>query len=150
MNDVIAALTDLWSAAASGGTLDGVQVHDGPQVNSDPSPEWLFTGYDGAEGSEYVEGATVEQDLMTFVRGKQETVEVKCAVVVVRGDTDMAAARVRAFEILGAAETLLRNDMTLGGVVMHAWVALATYVPIQTERGAKVRIWFTVNYQAQF
>lgn len=151
INAVILALTAKWQAlAVPAGTLEGVQVADGPQVNSDPSSEWLFVGYDGAEGSEFAEGAVAEQTLMTFAKGKQETPEIKCAAVAVRGDPDIASARQRALAIMSAAEDALRNDMTLGGLVMHAYVSTITYIPTQTDRGAKARVWFTVTYQAQF
>lgn len=148
---VILALTAQWQAlAVTAGTLEGVQVVDGPQVNSDPSTEWLFVGYDGAEGSEFAEGATAEQTLLTFSKGKAESPEIKCSAVVVRGDTEMPSARQRAFAIMSAAEDALRNNMTLGGLVMHAYVSTITYIPTQTDRGAKARVWFTVTYQAQF
>lgn len=146
---VIRALTTKWQALMTT-SLAGVQVVDGPQVNSDPSPEWLFVGYDGAEGSEFAEGAVLEQSLQTFAKGKQESGEVKCAVVVVRGDPNIVEARQRAFTILSVAENALRNDMTLSGSVMHAYVSASTYIPTQATEGAKVRVWFTVSYQAQF
>lgn len=148
---VILALVAKWQAlAVPAGTLAGVVVADGPQVTDDPSPEWLFVGYDGAETSEFAEGSVIEQDLLTFAKGKQESGEIKCAAVAVRGDTDISAARLRALAIVSAAENALRDDIYLGGAVMQAFVSTVTYIPTQTTAGAKVRVAFTVSYQASF
>lgn len=148
---VILALTAKWTAlAVPAGALEGVQVADGPQVNADPSAEWLFVGWDGSETSETVEAAVAEQDLMTFARGKKEGGEVKCAAIAVRGDTDIVAARQRALTVVSVAKNALKVDMPLGGAVMHAFVSEITYIPSQTDKGAKVRAVFTVVYQAQF
>lgn len=144
---VIVALAAAFSAA---GPLAGVRVVDGPQVTADPSAEWLFVGFDGAETSEHTEGAFSEQDLMTFARGKKEDAEIKCAAVAVRGDTDIVQVRQRALAIMSAAEDVVRADMTIGGLVMHAFVSSINYIPSQTDRGVKARVVFTVKYQAQF
>lgn len=148
---VILALVAKWQAlAVPAGTLDGVRVVDGPQVDSDPSPEWLFVGHTGGGPDDTTEAVTVEQTLMGFLKTKQEAGEVRCSAIVVRGDTDIAAARLRALAIVSAAETALRNDMPLGGLVMHSFVSGIAYTPQQTDSGAKVRVVFTVTYQAQF
>lgn len=149
IDPVILALFAKWTALTET-VLAGVRVADGPQVNSEPSTEWLFVGYDGAETSEFVEGAVVEQDLITFARGKKEGGEVKCGIVAIRGDPDIVACRQRALTIMSVVENSIRTDMTLGGAVMHAYVSAISYIPSQPDKGAKVRVVFTVTYQAQF
>lgn len=147
---VILALTAKWQAlSVPAGTLDGVRVVDGPQVTEDASQEWLFVGFDGAERGDSGEGATAEQSLMAFLKTKQEDAEIRCGVVVVRGDDNVPAARLRALAITSAAENALRLDMPLGGLVMHSFISGISYTPLQTDHGAKVRVVFTVNYQAQ-
>lgn len=141
-------LTAMWQAAMST-TLTGVQVVDGPQADSDPSNEWLFVAYDGDRPDEGNEAATAEQDLMTFARGKQEAGSISCAATARRGDTDLPAARSRAFAVLSAAEDLLRADMQLGGLVMHAYVSDHQYIPFQSTSGCKARVVFTVTYLTQ-
>ena len=143
---VCLALTAMWQAAP---TLAGVQVVDGPQVNGDASSSWLFVGSDGGEPADDVEAAVAEQSFMAFARTKQEDAEVTCAAVVVRGDTDIPAARAAANAILSAAEDLLRADLLLGGLVMKSHISAYRYIPVQTQAGAKVRIVFTVTYLAQ-
>lgn len=140
---VILALTTLWDP------LTDVQVVDGPQANSDPSSKWLFVGSNGDEPDETMEAALVEQSLAGFARVKFEDGQVTCAAVAVSADTDIAARRADAYAVLSAAEDLLRADMQLGGLVMHAFVSAHTYMPVITQAGAKVRVVFTVTYKAQ-
>jgi hypothetical protein len=141
---VCLALTAMWTTA-----LTGVQVADGPQVNSDPSIDWLFVGFNGDVPDEYNEGAIAQQSLMAFAKTKQEDGQVTCSVVSTSGDTDIPATRARAYGLVAAAEAALRADMTLGGLVMHSFVSDHRYSPVQTTKGAKVRVVFTVTYQAQ-
>lgn len=143
---VILALTAKWQALMTT-TLTGVQVADGPQVNCDASPDWLFVGHDG--GNDENEAATAQQNLMAFARTKGEDAEVRCAAVSVRGDTELPTARQRAYAIVSAAEDALRTDMQLGSLVMQAYVSSHSYIPAQTTAGAKVRVLFTVTYKAQ-
>ena len=139
---VCLALTALWTAA-----LTGVQVADGPQANSDASNDWLFVGDDAAD--EGNEAAAVDQSWMAFAKTMQETGEVTCAVVSRAGDTDIPAVRARAYAILATAETALRADPLLGGVVMQSYVSAHQYIPVITQGGCKARVVFTVTYQAQ-
>lgn len=141
---VILALTAMWTSA-----LTGVMVADGPQANSDASNDWLFVGADGDAPDEGNEAAAVEQSWMAFARTKQEDGEVTCAVVSRRGDTNIPAARATAYALFSAAEDALRADNTLSGLLMQSYVSAHQYMPAQTTQGAKVRVVFTVTYQAQ-
>lgn len=143
---VCLALVALWQADPD---LDAVQVVDGPQANSDAANEWLFIGFDGDRPDDGNEAVEAEQDLMTFARGKQESGNVTCAVVIRSGDIDIAAVRARAYEVLSHAEDSLRADMQLGGLVMHAYVSTYVYIPVVTQGGCKARVVFTVTYLAQ-
>lgn len=141
---VCLALTSLWQAA-----LAGVEVVDGPQVDSEAANEWLFVGHDGGEPDAGNEAVTAEQDLMAFLKTKQETGEVTNAIVVRDGGTDIPLLRAVAYQVLSDAEDALRANMTLSGTVMHAYVSNHQYMPAQTTAGAKVRLVFTVTYLAQ-
>ena len=144
IDTVILALAALWESA-----LTGIQVVDGPQVNSDASNDWLFVGFNGDIPDELNEAATAEQSLMAFSRVKGDDGQITCAVVSRAGDTDIPALRARAVGFLATAEDALRADMQLGGLVMHAFVSAYQYSPVQTQQGAKVRVVFTVTYKAQ-
>jgi hypothetical protein len=141
---VILKLTEVWAAA-----LTGVNVVDGPQVTSDAADDWLFVGFNGDLPDEYNEGAIGQQSLMAFAKVKADDGQVTCAVVSRSGDTDITATRARAMGFLADAEDVVRADMTLGGLVMHAFVSDYRYSPVQTQLGAKVRVVFTVTYKAQ-
>lgn len=146
---VILALAGLWQAATTT-TLAGVQVVDGPQVNSDPSPAWLFVGSDGGEPSEFMESSNAQQSWLAFNKIKREDGFVTCAATAVRGDTDIPAARADAYGIVSAAEDLLRTDPSLGGVVsLQTYLSSHQLFVAQTEKGAVARVVFTVTYQAQ-
>jgi len=145
---VILYLTSMWQALTTT-TLTGLQVADGPQVNSDPSVDWLFVGYNGATPDEFNEGATAQQSRMAFQRVKQEDGQITCAVVSVSGDTGVPAIRARAYGFVSAAEDALRADPQLGGLVMDSFVSDHRYSPVQTQQAGKVRIVFTVTYKGQ-
>lgn len=143
---VCLALTALWDAAPA---LDGVTVYDGPQVNSNPVTEALFVGYDADALGETNEGAVAVQDWMAFAKTKDENGEITCAVVVVSGSPDIPTVRARAFAIVSAAEGALRTDPLLGGLVMKSWLSEQRFIPMQTDKGAKARVVFTVAYMAE-
>lgn len=146
---VILALTGLWQAATTS-TLTGVQVADGPQANSDPSPKWLFVGSDGGEPTEFMESANAQQSWLAFGKIKREDGLVTCAAVAVRGDTNIAGARADALGIVSAAEDALRTDLSLGGVVsLQTYLSSHQLFVKQTDHGAVARVVFTVTYQAQ-
>ena len=146
LDAVCLALTAKWAALP---TLSGVQVVDGPQVNSDASPEWLFVGYDADTMGDANEGAVAAQDWMAFQRTKEEDGNVICAVVVVSGDVSIPPLRARALAILSAAEDALRADNLLGGLVMKSHVSEVQFFPLVTSSGAKARLVFTVTYLAE-
>lgn len=131
-------------------TLAGCNVVDGPQRNADPTQNWLFVGHTGGEPTEGVEVALGQQDLFTFAKGKNETMgSIDCGIVCVSGDPSIRPVRGQALAYMSAAEDALRADMTLGGLVMHAYLNQILYVPTVSSAGAKVRVMFTVIYQAQ-
>lgn len=146
LHDVCVALTSMWDAAPA---LDGVQVVDGPQVNSNPDAAWLFVGHDGDLPGETSAGATAIQDWMAFARTKQELGEVTSAIVAVSGDADTVAVRARALDILSDAEDVLRANNTISGLVMKSHVSEVQVIPSITTDGPKVRVVFTVAYEAE-
>lgn len=146
---VILALTGLWQAATAT-TLAGVKVADGPQVNSDPSPAWLFVGSDGGEPSEFMESANAQQSWLAFNKIKREDGSVTCAAVVVQGGTDVPTVRAAAYGVVSAAEDVLRTDPMLGGAVsLQAYLSSHQLFVKQTNDGVVARVVFTVTYQAQ-
>lgn len=141
---VCLALVQIWQAG-----LTDVEVVDGPQANSDPANRWLYVGSDGGAASESDVAISATQDWHTFPRGKLEVADVTCALGVRAGEPTVAAVRAQAYELFAAADDLLRADKTLGDLVMQARVTSHQFYPAVTTSGAKARVVFTVNYQAQ-
>lgn len=114
MADVVNALADLFGAAPS---LSSAEVLDGPPVTGDPLHEAVFVGYDGDPDGDG-EAATFTQEWAGLgARAKDEAIAVTCAVLAWSGDNDAEArraARVRAADLLGAVEDVLRDNPCLG------------------------------------
>lgn len=141
---VCLALVTLWRTG-----LAGVEVRDGPQADSDAANKWLFVASDGNPSSEGSAAVSAQQDWQTFMRGKLEVAEVTCAVLVRAGEPDTLTVRALAYGLFAEAEDLLRADYMLGGLVMQARVSSHHFYPAMLTAGAKARVVFTVNYQAQ-
>lgn len=141
---VCLALVTLWRAG-----LTGVEVRDGHQANSDAGNKWLFVSSDGNPSSDGSVAISAQQDWQTFSRGKLETADVTCALLVRAGEPDMATVRALAYDLFAEAEDVLRADHMLGGLVMQARITSHQFYPAMLTSGAKARVVFTVNYQAQ-
>lgn len=78
-----------------------------------------------------------------------ETIQVPCAIVTLRGDADMRAARRRAMDIYAAAAEQIRGS-TLGiDVVMWETCAVSSIRQSQTADGAEVAINFVAHVRTQ-
>ena len=81
-------------------------------------------------------------------RGKVETGEVTCAVLVGTGDEGVKVSRDRALAILGEIETAVRADPSLGGVLTGGWcqVSSGRHTQRLNTQGSYVRLVFVVSY----
>jgi hypothetical protein len=143
---VLLALVTLWGVAPA---LEGVEVADGPQANSEALNEWLFVGADGVPQSEGTQFVSAQQEWQAFARVKRESAEITCAFLVRSGEKDTVSLRARAYALLGAAEDAVRADPTLAGLVMQAGISAHQYFPTATTGGSMARVVFTVTYMAQ-
>jgi hypothetical protein len=134
--DVIAALVAL---ARTDPELKGVAVADGPEVSESQELEWLIPGWDGDPNGDFqaAQSSTAWSDLGP---GREEEFQVTVAVIVNRGDTDVPAARARAYEIFGRVEAWLRADPGLGLRSLEAGIGGTQLVQDQTDNGAQVRL----------
>lgn len=121
----------------------GVRIADGPEVTEDPAEEWLIVGYDGDPNGDFEAASTLGgwSDLST---GREEQFQVTVAVIVNGGETDVRATRVRAYEIAGLLETLLRADPSVGLPSLQAAIEATRLLPDQTDTGAQARLLLTV------
>lgn len=124
-------------------------VYDGPVVTAAVPNDFLVIG--GTEDPDD-EPSSFDQSWNGLGnKGKVESGEVTCAVLVDTGDEDVKVARDRALAILGEVETKVRNDPSLGGVLSGGWcqVSGGRHVQRLNSQGLYVRITFTVAYQTK-
>lgn len=141
-----AVIDALVTLARSTSALD---VHDGPVVATASTSDYLVIG--GTEDPDD-EPSSFDQTWNGLgARGKVETGEVTCAVLVGTGGEDVKTARDRALSILGEMETLVRADPSLGGVLSGGWcqVSGGRHVQRLNSQGLYVRVVFTVSYQTK-
>ncbi|MDK0520388.1 hypothetical protein [Streptomyces sp. ML-6] len=142
--EVIERLVQL--GTADQGLLD-VRVSDGPEVTGDTAPDWLIVGFDGDPGGDFQAAQTVGgwADLGT---GREEEWQVTVAAIAQRGDTDVPAARRRAYEIAAHVETWLRTDPGLGLRSVEAAIVATQLMQDQTTQGAQATLLLTVAGRA--
>ncbi|MEV6791249.1 hypothetical protein AB0M87_04440 [Streptomyces sp. NPDC051320] len=126
--------------------LEGVTVWDGPTVSKATPQEMLSVGFTGVDGETDAESSSAAAGMTT--RRDMETFTVRCAAAVLRGSTDVAAVRRRAYELLAAAGEAIARDETLGGVVLRAMVGSHTLTQDQTSNGAQAVVAFGVDCEA--
>jgi hypothetical protein len=125
------------AGAVSG--LAGVMVTDGPQVTDSDAREWLIVGFDGNPEGEFEAGQT-SGGWATLGTDREEQLQLVVAVIVMRGDTDVRAARQRAYEIAAPVEQLLGADPSLGMRSAEVAIGGTQLVQEQTSNGVQVRL----------
>lgn len=141
-----AAIAGLVATLGGSAVLDGVAVFDGPVVNGSTAVEVITVGYtggedeDSADATEAIAGLSVQQSRERYV--------VRCAASVRNGSADMAAARNRAYDLLGYVGEALAGDKTLSGAVMKAMLGAHTLRQAQDSRGALATVVFEVAVDA--
>lgn len=140
-----AAMDRLVTVFTSADGMPSGAVLDGPVPADLNLTEAVSVGYSGDEA------ATVEGDLTgegLTLAPDREQYTVQCAVWVVNGTDDIAAARTRAYELLAVARQALIADHTLGGLVMMARLSSVSLTQSQTAQGAIAQITFGVTVDA--
>ncbi|MEV1020705.1 hypothetical protein [Streptomyces sp. NPDC050264] len=125
--------------AAAAPALEGVVVADGPQVTNSSAREWLVVGFDGDPDGSFEAGQTAG-GWATLGTDREEQLQLTVAVIVMRGDTDVRAARARAYEIAAPLEQLLAADPSLGMRSAEVAIAASALVQEQTTNGVQVRL----------
>jgi hypothetical protein len=93
--------------------LDGVKVTDGPEVTEHQAQDWLVIGFDGDPAGDFTAAQTVGGWAGLSSR-REEQFQITVAAIATRGDTDVRAARTRAYEIGARVEAWLREAPSLG------------------------------------
>lgn len=138
--DAIDQIVDTFKAAPE---FEGVTVWDGPEVSKAVAQEMLSVAFTGDDAESDVESTSSAEGL----GGKpdRETFTIRCAAAVLKGSTDMRAARRRAYELHAAAGAVLAQDPTLGRLVLRARLGSHTFKQTQGERGAQAIVVFGID-----
>ncbi|MFS0697757.1 hypothetical protein [Streptomyces nitrosporeus] len=128
--------------------LAGVQVVDGPEVTESTAPDWLIIGWSGDPDGDFQAAQTIGGWSGLAASGREEQLQLTAAVIVTRGDTDVRAARVRAYEIGGRLEGLLAADPSVGLRSLEVAIEASQLVQDQTDQGVQVRLLLTVAGRA--
>ncbi|MGW1039329.1 hypothetical protein [Streptomyces sp. NPDC002547] len=127
--------------------LEGVEVADGPEVTDTSALEWLIFGFDGDPTGDFEAAQTVGgwSDLGTR---QEEEFQITAAVIVSRGDTDIVAARHRAYEIAARVEAWLRTQPNIGLESLQAAIGGTRLIQEPNDDGASVRLLLSVAGRA--
>lgn len=143
---IAAVLTALKSASS----LSSVRVFDGIEIDQSYPGDAIAIGHDGnTETDEVNAGSIVQEYKQLGAISKFENGTVNCFLWSTDGGSDLTSRRIRAFNILGAIESVVRSDVSFGGVVMFSGLETGSFTYRQTTVGAAVGITFTLTYQAK-
>lgn len=144
MSSIPAVIDALVAAFRAAPSLSDVEVDDGPLVSDGTAPDRVCVGFDGdPEGT--FEAAVSEEAFNDLYGTRGERIEVPCAVIVSRGDTDVREARDRAFQILATVRDLFLADPTLAGPQTQTAVGSTRLTQVQTQNGIEVRLALSVT-----
>ncbi|MEV3980801.1 hypothetical protein [Nonomuraea sp. NPDC049758] len=144
------AIDNLLALLQAAPGLDGVKVIDGPLVTSDPLKEAVFVGFDGDPDGEGQAVEFTQTWASIGQRSRAETFTIRCAVAVWRGSIKVRPVRVRAFEVLGVVEDVVRAspDLGLPPPTVTAF-ASGSLVLDQRSTGLECRIPFDIAVQTR-
>lgn len=146
-------ITALLAAFRADPTLSGstynVLVVDGPLLLDASRSNILFVGGQPSDPDMISPDATVEQDIATMSKARDETLTVACELWVRAGDTDLSARRATAQAILAAVEGAIRPADTLGVTgVIFADLRAAQLYQEQSRNGSSLKVPFTITIRS--
>ncbi|MFZ4143388.1 hypothetical protein ACOZDZ_22050 [Streptomyces griseoincarnatus] len=139
--EVISALVGLGKTDPD---LDGVRIADGAEVTDSAVPDWLVVGYDGDPSGDFEAAQSVAEYVGLGTR-REEQFTVTVAAIVSRGDTDIAAARARAYEIGSRVVAWIEASPSLGLPELEAGVGATRLSQGQDPQGAQAVLLLTVT-----
>lgn len=151
-----AAITYLVGAART--ALPNALVFDGPMLTPDSEAAFdrVTIGWSGDDGD--TSAVDVDQDWSALNRGvsRDEHFRIMCSVLHWDGNNDIPTVRTAAFALLAAFEKLMRGyapngvgDVTLGGAVLFARIAVGSVDYPSTSNGTACHITFQVACRAR-
>lgn len=141
--DVVDALVDAFKVAEE---FTDVTVWDGPELSGTVVLEMLSVAFTGDDNDSDVQSTSVAEGLGGGI--DRETFTVRCSAAVLKGNSNMRAARRRAYELCSAAGAVLARDPSLGRLVLRARLGQHTFKQMQTDRGAQALVVFGIDIDA--
>lgn len=138
-------VTTFTNAATIGGT--GVLVRDGPTLDQVPAQQVLWVGLDDPNSTDDALAGNSEQEWVgPGSRWKNETLTIPCVAEAWSDGVSVKTMRDAAYAIVNAAEQLLHDDASLGGLISpgHANMTGGELRQAQTEQGLIVRVAFQI------
>jgi len=126
--------------------LEGVKVTDGPEVTEDAAQDWLIVGFDGDPAGDFTAAQTVGGWAGLGTR-REEQFQITVAAIASRGDTDVRAARTRAYEIGARVEAWLHATPNLGLEGLEASIE-ASQLTQDQDNGVQAVLLLTVAGRA--
>ncbi|MEU2181233.1 hypothetical protein [Streptomyces thermolilacinus] len=149
---VPAAIDALLAILRAAPALAGVDIIDGPPTGDMSAADLVAVGWQPDDG----EAAVLAQEFAyAGARRRDEEFVISCWLESWTGDNDVAARRVRAFELLAVVEDALRASdaapeaPTLGGTVLWAHLTAGTLRQVNTDQGVKAGLAFSVACRAR-
>lgn len=144
-----AAVTDaILSTLRANATLSAaaVEIVDGPPIQQQYGTTCLYLGWRGDPDDDTAGNITQNYHDLGPAATRDEIVDIYGVVQSVRGDDDMAAARTTAVAALGAMETALRGNVSLGlADVLRIEVTDSAVRQVRDADGIGVELAFTIT-----
>ena len=142
-------IQNIITALQNAASLTGVRIFDGAEIDFSWPGDAVAIGHDGSFGDVEMQVAQVTNTPFAFTDLHQEEGAISCSLWSQDGSGNLTARRVRAFALMSAVDTVIRQDPTLSGACLYSILTTNAVSYRQTEFGAAVVIDFSISYQAQ-
>jgi len=143
INSVITALQNASS-------LSGIRIFDGIEIDMSYPGDAIAIGHDGNLDGDEVSASSIRQEYRGLgAVGKFEQGVLNCFLWSASGSTTISDRRTRAFQLLGDVESVVRADVSFGGIVQFSAMEMSEIKYRQTLNGSGVGILFTLTYQSK-
>lgn len=150
---VPAAIDALVSIATAAYAESKILIIDGPPTVDMSAPDVLTIGWQPDTSDQAA--ASVQTFASAGARRRDEELSIDCWLSCWTGDSDAAARRQRAYELLAVLENALRatdtspTAPTLNGTVLWSQLSSVVLKQIWTDQGVSVGLAFSINCHAR-
>ena len=138
------------TALQGASSLAGVRIFDGIEIDMSYPGDAVAIGHDGNLEGDEVAASSIRQEYRPLgAISKFEHGSLNCFLWSANGTTDISARRTQAFALLGNVESVIRADVSFGGIVQFSAMENAEIRYRQTTNGVGVGILFTITYQSR-